>query len=113
MIPNEAIPLDDWQRAERGERPRAVPKEVKPEPEPPVVADEITFADIPEGEIFEFSARGRTEKNAERQRFTGYTIYLETREGKVIEGWMPENEFQKLKQRIQSECSEFLQKIGL
>jgi len=113
MIPREAVSKEDFDRQERGLPPRAKPKIVKPEPVPPTVEGQISFADIPEGEIFEFNARSCTFKNKEGVRFTGYNLFLESRAGKVVEAWMPEGEFMKLKLKIQVEKPELLKKIGL
>jgi len=112
-IPKEAISKADFDRQERGLPPRAKPKIIKPEPTKPVVSDEITFKDIPAGEIYDLSAKSCTFKNSEGTRFTGYNVFLESRDGNVVEGWMPEGQFQKLKQRIQVEKPELLKKIGL
>lgn len=112
-IQKEAISLENFQRAEKGLPPQVRPKVIRPEPEKPEVADEIAFKDIPEDLIFEFNARGCTFKNKDGVRFTGFNIYLETRNGTVIEAWMPEGEFQLLRQRIRVEAPELLQKIGL
>ena len=113
MIPTEAILKEDFDRVEKGLPPVAKPKIIREEPERPTVPDEIKFADIPEDEIFEFSARGHTFKNEAGTRFTGYNIYLETRKGKAIEAWMPEGEFHKLRLRIQVEAPHLLLNIGL
>ena len=113
MIPKEAISKADFDRQERGLPPKAQPKEIKPDPEPPVVPDQIAFKDIPEDEVFEFSARRRTEKNEAGTRFSGYTIFLETRSGKVTEGWLIEGEFEKLRQRLRVEARHLLDQIGL
>lgn len=113
MIPTEAISKTDFDRQEKGLPLIPRVREVKPDPIPPVVPDELKFNDLPEGEIYEFSARRRVEKNETETRFTGYTIYLETRKGKTIEGWLPEGEFEKLRQRIRVERPDLLSKIGL
>jgi len=113
MIPKEAIPKADFDRQERGLPPKEKLKIVRVEPKPPVVPDEIKFEDVPEGEIFEFSARSRTEKNKAGTRFCGYTIFLETRDGKILEGWLPGGEFEKLRARIRVEAPHLLTHIGL
>ena len=114
MIPREAVPLKDFERMERGLPPKAQPKRKVEEPKPPKVPDEITFANIPsESKIYDFTARSRTEKNKEGVRFTGYAIYIEFTDDKTLEGWIPEREFQLLKQRLQGEKPELLRKIGL
>jgi len=113
MIPKDAVSLENFERMERGLPPRARPKVVRTEPIPPVVPDQIAFKDIPTGELHEFNARSCTHKNSEGSWFTGYNVFLETRDGKTVQGWLPEGEFIKLKLRIQVEKPEFLKKIGL
>lgn len=113
MIPREAITLENFQRSEKGLPPIKVKKEPRPEPEKPTVEDEITFEDLPDTEIFEFSGRRRVEKNEAGTRFTGYTIFLETRSGEILEGWLDEGNFEKLRQRLRVEAPHLLQKIGL
>jgi len=109
----EAISLDDFRRKEKGLPPLKKKKIERSEPKPPTVEGQISYEDIPTDPIFEFSARACTFKNEEKVRFTGYQVFLESRAGKVVEGWMPEGQFQKLKQRIQGERPDLLQKIGL
>ncbi|HUV58521.1 MAG TPA: hypothetical protein VMW09_00220 [Desulfatiglandales bacterium] len=109
----DAVSLENFERMERGLPPTPRPKVVRTEPEKPKVENEIRFKDIPEGEIFEFSARNCTYKNSEGTRFTGYTIYLEMRDGNIIEGWLDEGNFQKLKLRLQAERPDLLSKIAL
>ena len=112
---NEAILKTDFDRQERGLPPIPKVKVVREEPERPIVPDEITFADIPQGEIFEFSARLRhpTIRNEAGMLFTGYDTYVECRDGTVKQGWMIEGQFQLLKQRLQVERPDLLSKIGL
>jgi hypothetical protein len=91
-------------------------KEVKmirpPEPEPPVVPDRIKFEDIPDQEISDFNARGRTVKNKDGARFTGYTFFVEFTNKKTLSGWLPESEFLKLKARIPRNRVDLLGNIG-
>jgi len=114
MIPTETVSLKNFERMERGLPPKAQPKRKVEEPKPPVVPDQIFFKDIPEDDIYEFNARMRRGvKNEAGTRFTGYTIYLETRKGKVLEGWMAESDFEQLRGRLRVEAPHLLQNIGL
>jgi len=113
MIPKETVTLKNFERMERGLPAKAAAKVVRHDPKPPVVPDQIAFKDIPEGEVFELSARSRSVKNKDLMRFTGFDVYVESRDGKIAQGWMAEGEFQKLKQRIQVEAPHLLVKIGL
>ena len=114
-IPKEAISLANFKRQERGLPPKQEPKRVREDPIPPKVADQIAFDDLPTGEIFDFNARRRhpTIKNKDGVMFTGFDIFLETRDGEISQGWLPEGAFQKLKQRIQIERPDLLTKIGI
>jgi hypothetical protein len=84
-----------------------------PEPEPPKVPDRVRFEDIPDQEIKDFGARSRTVKNAEGARFTGWNFYVEFINGKKVQGWLPPDEFQKLRDRIPRERTDLLSKIAL
>jgi hypothetical protein len=113
-IPRDAMGMDNYKRWERG---LPLEKEVKhaprPEPQPPFVPDQLKFEEIPDQEIKDFSARGRSVKNKDGVRSTGYSFYLEFTNGKIIQGWLPEGEFQKLKARIPKDRTDLLNKIGL
>ena len=113
MIPRDTVDLEDFKRMERGLAPRPKPKINIPEPEPPVVPDEVKFDSIPDEEIRDFAARSRSVRNKDGAHFTGYSFYLEFTNGKTIQGWLPENEFQKLKARIPRDRTDLLSKIGL
>ncbi len=111
-IPRDAVSLEDFERMDRGLSPRPKPKVVRPEPEPPVVEDRIRFEDIPDEEIRDFSARGRSVQNEDGAHFTGFVFYLEFTSGKTIQGWLPEGEFYQLKRRIPKERTDLFNKIG-
>jgi len=112
-IQKEAISLEDFRRKEKGLPPKPKQKRKIVELTPPVVSDQITYADIPETEIFEFSARRRVEKNKDSVHFTGYSTYIEFRDKTFVSGWLDEGNFQKLRLRIQAERPDLLNKIGL
>lgn len=112
VIPIDAVDLEDFKRMDRGLPPRPKPKINIPEPDPPIVEDRMKFEDIPNQEIRDFNARRRSVKNKDGVIFTGYVFYLEFQSGKKLQGWLPENEFLKLKARIPESRTDLLNKIG-
>ena len=115
MIPRDAVELEDWKLADQGLPVPKKPKVVRPDPEPPHVPNQLKFEDIPQGEIRDISARGRSLKNAVRnaegQIFVGMDVSVAVGD-KVFEGWMAEKDFLLLKRRIPPERIDLLQKIG-
>ena len=106
--------IKNFKRWDRGLPLEPEPKPApRPEPEAPIVADRIKFEDIPNLEIRDFGARSRTVKNAQSARFTGWNFYVEFINGKKIQGWLPPDEFQKLKARIPKDRVDLLGKIAL
>ena len=114
-IMNEAIPREDFERTERGER---IPKrKVIPRPEPafPKVDNLIKFDDIPLGEFEKMiSANMRRIQNEEKVHFIGYdvVIQLKPKRGpgrpkedeadpppRILKGWMIEGDYEKLKRQ--------------
>ncbi len=113
-IPRDTMSMENYKRWDRGLPLREEPKLSKrEEPELPVVEDQVKFSDIPDEEIKDFSARGRSVRNAEGSIFTGFVVFVEFQNGKTVQGWLPENEFLLLKKRIPPERTDLLGKIGL
>ena len=112
VLPRDAISLEDFNRTERGLAPRKRKVTPRPEPIPPVVDDLLKIEDIPNLEITDFSARGRTVRNEEGMGFTGFDVYVQFQDKSEFEGWMLEGEFQELKARIPKERTDLLQKIA-
>ncbi len=111
-IPRNAMSMENYKRWERDLPLRKEPKVIRPEPELPVVPDEVKFDSIPDEEIRDFTARSRSVRNKDGAHFTGYSFYLEFTNGKTVQGWLPEGEFRKLKARIPRERIDLLNKIG-
>jgi len=112
------IPRDTFQSKEEMEdflAGRPLPKKKvtpRPDPELPVVPNEIKLEDIPLAPITDFEARGRVVKNKEGTRFCGFDFSVEFEGGKTISGWLPEGEFFLLKKRIPVDRIDLLNKIG-
>ena len=112
---NEAMPLEDWEKKEKG---IPVPKrKVVPRPEPtmPILKDLIKFDDIP---LLEFdkimNANMRRIQNQDGINFIGYdvTIILKPKRGpgrpkedepepppRILKGWMIEGDYEKLRRQ--------------
>jgi hypothetical protein len=115
MLPRDAISKDDFDAMERGLPVYRKPVTPRPEPEPPIVENQIRFEDISEGGIIDISARGRSLKNAVRnaegQIFTGYDVLVVVGE-KTFSGWMNEKDFLLLKKRVPGDRIDLLRKIS-
>lgn len=113
----EAVSKENWDRMEKGLRPLKPERVVIPEPEKPVVENEIKFDDIPNNYEVELEhAQRKSIRNAHGILFIGFDITLnlvpiekkrgpgrppkepdETiLEAKTLTGWMLEGEFLKL-----------------
>jgi hypothetical protein len=98
VIPVDAIPKTDWERAEKGLPP--VPKKVikKPEPEMPDVPNHLKVTDIkitPGLKLL--SKRMETVKNADGVSFTGFRVQFEVEVGVTTEGWLADGDYYRLK----------------
>ena len=108
----DALTLDNFLRIERGLPPISEKKPPREDPALPVVEDGVKFDSIPDKKIEDFSARQKTVRNKDGVLFTGYNFYVEFSDGKVIQGWLGEADFMRLKARLPVERVDLLQKIG-
>ena len=111
-IPKDALSMENFLRTERNLPP--IPERLPPRPDPelPVVEDGVKFDSIPDKKIADFSARQKTVRNKDGVMFPGYNFYVEFSDGKVIQGWLGEADFIRLKARLPVERVDLLQKIG-
>jgi hypothetical protein len=94
----EAMPLEDFERMEKGLPPRPKKQVVIPEPEPPVVDNQIYFKNFPANkEIIKIEGRRRSVKNKDGMTFIGYDLVVIFRDESSISGWAPEEDFQKIR----------------
>jgi len=112
---NEAMPKEEWERMQRGEktnRPKPIPRT---EPTFPKVKDLIKFEDIPLTEFDKvMNAKMRRIRNEEGVNFIGYdvTILLKGKRGagrpkedesepspRTLTGWMIEGDYEKLRRQ--------------
>ena len=112
----EAMAKTDWERRDAGLPPIKVKKIKRPDPEKPVIENEIKFDDIPVNDFMELEyARRKTIKNAEGVRFLGFEVSMiltpsaqlkrkpgrpskeekeeVSTEPKTLTGWMSEGDF--------------------
>ena len=100
---NEMITEADWKREQRGLPPVKKPEIVIPEPEPPVVENQIYFKDLfsEDKEIVSVQGHLKSVENIDGMIFTGFDLFLSFRdkEGNLssISGWLSDCDFQKLK----------------
>jgi len=110
VIPRDAFESDAEMEDFLAGRPLPKkPKVVRPEPEPPVVPNELK--DIPPGEVVDISARGHAVKNKDGMMFCGFNVWVKIGDA-VFEGWLDEGNFEKLKKRIPPERTDLIGKIG-
>jgi len=114
-IMNEAMPLSDWERTEKGERIPKAKVVPKPEPKLPKIENLLRYDDIPLTEfekIVNFNMRRI--RNEEGFNFIGYdvTILLKGKRGpgrpkedepeptpRILKGWLLEGDFEKLRRQ--------------
>jgi len=102
----EAMSKKDYDRKEQGLPPLKVVKTSRPEPEKPIIKNEITMKDITDGFTVELeSAKKRPIRNEDGVIFIGYDVVVvlhpvSKKKGKeddvaskILEGWMLEGEF--------------------
>jgi len=98
MIPKDAIPLEEWERMQKGLPPLPEKKVVRPEPELPEIKNRVNFEDIPIEKLLRIQAvKKRIVKNQDGVRFIGYDAIIERREGKPLAGWFQEGIMEQLR----------------
>jgi len=92
------ITMEDWNRMERGLPPKKPVIIERPDPEPPVVENQIRFEDVPirSSGLKLLAKQIDSRKNAEGIAFIGYRVSIETEPGKNLEGWIAEGDFVRL-----------------
>jgi hypothetical protein len=110
-IPKDAMSMENYKRWERGLPLREEPQPKFEPPEPPVVANEVKFEAIPNQPIRDFDARRHSVKNEAGVIFCGYNFRVEFEGGKVVEGFLFEGAFAKLKDRSPKDRIDLLNKI--
>ena len=97
-IMKEAIDKEDWERAQKGLKPRPKPPKVMPKYDMPKVPNHITLDQIPIAEVIGFYSAPRTVKSAEGVRFIGHDVTLNIKDKKPVNGWMTDGDLIKLGQ---------------
>ena len=71
---------------------------IRPEPEPPSPPDQLKVDEIPLGKVKELLQEfTQSKKNTEGVRFSGGHVKLMMKDESILEGWLPDREFQKFK----------------
>jgi len=95
--PRDMIDKDDYDRLERGLKPRPKPKVRMPEPEPPEVRNRINLEDIPKKKFKDLAGiRRRNVFNRGGVTFIGFDVSIDLEDGKRIDGWMDEKDLRDL-----------------
>lgn len=103
MIPRDMVNKEDYDRMERGLKPRPKKKMVMPEPDPPIVENQIKLTDIPREKFVDLAGvRRRTVTNAEGVSFIGYDVSIDLEDGKRIEGWFDEKNYYDFKRAFKN-----------
>ena len=109
----EAVSKENWDRIEKGLAPLKPEKITRPDPEKPVVENEIKISDIPTGYDVELEqAKRKSIRNEQGVMFIGFDVTInlnpipkkrgpgrpkESEEGTpepmTLNGWMPEGAF--------------------
>ncbi len=97
MTLREAIPLEDFERMEKGLPPLPKKKEIRPDPEPPMVENRIEFESIPLDKAVRLTrVREHSQRNKDGVIFIGYDIELELKDSRPLQGWVDEGTLIKL-----------------
>jgi hypothetical protein len=94
---HEMIPKEDFERMEKGLPPRPKREIVIPEPEAPVIEDQIFLKDFQNKEILTVEGSPKAVKNKDGTRFTGFNLMITFRDKTVISGWLSDGDFQRMK----------------
>jgi hypothetical protein len=94
---NKMICREDFERMEKGLPPRPKQKVIIPEPEPPVIENQIFLKDFQKKEIVNVDGHARAVKNKDGVRFTGFDLMITFQDKAVISGWLSDGDFQRMK----------------
>jgi hypothetical protein len=97
---NEMITEADWKRREKGLPPVKKPEILIPEPEPPVVENQIYFKDLfsEDKEITNVQGHMKSVKNVDGMTFVGFNLAIFFKDdSQMLSGWLSDCDFQKLK----------------
>lgn len=97
-IMKTAMDKEDWERKEKGLRPRRKPKKEMPIPDAPEVKGQIHINQVPVGEVVGFFSTPKNVRNAEGVRFIGHEVTINIKDKKPISGWMAEGDVIRLRQ---------------
>jgi hypothetical protein len=90
----EAVSEENYKRWDRGERMTKPPKIARPELKEPKIPDKLTVDKIDLSDIdCIMDGRRSIKKNTDGSKFIGFHVKYQDKEGKVIEGWMPEVDY--------------------
>jgi hypothetical protein len=96
-IMKEAVPLDEWERMDKGLSSKPKMKVLKPDPEPPEVPNRIEFKSINLNKVIQIEAvRKNIVKNEEGMRFIGFDVSIEVKDSGPLRGWILEGDLRKL-----------------
>ena len=97
-IMKEAMNKEDWDRVQKGLKPRAKRKVEMPKYDLPEVKGRIELKHVPIGEVVGFFSSPKPIRNAEGVRFIGHEVTINIRDKKPINGWMQEGDVIRLRQ---------------
>jgi len=96
-IPRDAIPLEGFERMQKGLPPRPEKKIVRVEPEFPKFENRIEFEKLPLDKLARITGiRKNVLRNKDGVHFIGYDIEIEVKDSKPIQGWIGEGDLIRL-----------------
>ena len=98
MVMQEAVDKEDFERMQKGLRPKAKPKIKMPVYDPPTVKKQLVIDEIPIGEVVGFTAQKRVVTNSEGVKFIGADVIINIKDKNPMKGWMAEKDLLQLKQ---------------
>ena len=99
-VMKDAIDKEDWERQEKGLKPRPKPKVEMPDPEAPAVEKYLKLKDIPIEDLVSFSEERRVVPNREGVKFIGFDVIIRLKDQPAISGWMSEKDVLQLQKLV-------------
>jgi hypothetical protein len=97
----EAIDKEDWERMDKGQKPRPKVRRKVVEPEPAVVKDRIRMDQISLDNVSGLDAKRQNARNSDGVLFIGFNVTIGIKGKTPLTGWMTEGDFYTLKREIE------------
>jgi len=97
---HEAIDKEDWERIDKGLRPRKKPTPVHIEPGKPVIKNQILVHSVPVENVKTVDAKRRTVRNAQGAISIGFDTSFGLNGGKKVSGWITEGDFYAIRREL-------------